>query len=212
MKVYFSDSNENFNIDTLSSNCALSSLDKYDEIIVDNKLSTDIKKEIIKHFLLSTSVKVFKNNDNEIYIISNLSSIDGTIEKADGIQYSKDILSYQDLEIEKTCRVAYELAKSNLLILDSSNKFISSRLFRKIATDINEDYPSIFRQDAFIDDLSYYLDNNYTFILTEAIHENLIVNTLLYKGYLLKKHYLTSDTQRNIYVSYNKENLQNLIN
>lgn len=67
---------------------------------------------------------------------------------------------YGELEIERTARIAYELAdiddasdpeknsgepssQRTLSLIDKASKLNTSRLWRKIVTDINEDYPSV---------------------------------------------------------------------
>lgn len=209
MKAYLTDSNIKLNIPIISQN-DLSLMDKYDSIIIDNNISPAIKSQIINKFMLTTSVRKFTNNKDEIFLISSIDSFKSTLKKLDGIQIAEDKIEYKDLDIEKSCRVAYELSKDSLLVLDSSNKFMCSRLFRKIATDINMDYPNVFRQDALIDDLNYYLDKSYKFILVEQLNENLVINTLLYRNYALVEHYLTNDISKNYYISYNQNFLNNL--
>ncbi len=51
-----------------------------------------------------------------------------------------------ELEIERTARVAYELAEQlrlGVTLVDRASKLLTSALWRKIVSDINEDYPSV---------------------------------------------------------------------
>lgn len=51
-----------------------------------------------------------------------------------------------ELEIERTARVAYELAEREdrgVLLSDGGNGLLTSAMWRKIVSDINEDYPSV---------------------------------------------------------------------
>ena len=51
-----------------------------------------------------------------------------------------------ELEIERTARVAYEFAEredSGVLLLDGGSDLLTSIMWRKIVSDVNEDYPSV---------------------------------------------------------------------
>lgn len=57
-----------------------------------------------------------------------------------------DVASYGELEIERTARIAYEIAEignRKLLLADRADALATSALWRKIVTDINEDYPFV---------------------------------------------------------------------
>lgn len=57
-----------------------------------------------------------------------------------------DVESYSELEIERTARTAYELADSkstNICLVDKADSLASGKLWRKIVTDLNEDYPFV---------------------------------------------------------------------
>jgi len=57
-----------------------------------------------------------------------------------------DTESYSELEIERVSRVAYELAQKrrhHVTLVDKANVLTSSKLWRKIVSDINEDYPDV---------------------------------------------------------------------
>lgn len=57
-----------------------------------------------------------------------------------------EIQCYGELEIERVARIAYEIASERaqkLTLADEANVFATSRLWRKIVTDINEDYPDV---------------------------------------------------------------------
>lgn len=57
-----------------------------------------------------------------------------------------DVMSYSELEIERVARIAYELAecsRRHVTLVDMANKLTTSKLWRKIVTDINEDYPYV---------------------------------------------------------------------
>lgn len=57
-----------------------------------------------------------------------------------------DTECYSELEIERTARIAYELAETrgrHLTLVDKADTLTSAKLWRKIVTDINEDYPFV---------------------------------------------------------------------
>ena len=55
-----------------------------------------------------------------------------------------DTECYSELEIERTARIAYELRDTrSVTLIDKADELATSRLWRKIVTDINEDYPYV---------------------------------------------------------------------
>lgn len=57
-----------------------------------------------------------------------------------------DTESYSELEIERVSRVAYELvsdSRRKLVLADKADKLTTSKLWRKIVADVNEDYPFV---------------------------------------------------------------------
>ncbi|MCQ2602473.1 MAG: isocitrate/isopropylmalate family dehydrogenase, partial [Clostridia bacterium] len=57
-----------------------------------------------------------------------------------------DVEAYAELEIERTARTAYELAdakSTNICLVDKADTLASGKLWRKIVTDLNEDYPFV---------------------------------------------------------------------
>lgn len=57
-----------------------------------------------------------------------------------------DVERYSELEIERTARVGYEFANDSLrklALCDKADKLTTSKLWRKIVADLNEDYPFV---------------------------------------------------------------------
>ncbi|MEG1790653.1 MAG: 3-isopropylmalate dehydrogenase [Clostridia bacterium] len=83
-----------------------------------------------------------------------------------GYRYGKlgreayDTEVYSEIEIERIARSAYELAETRshrLCSIDKANVMESSRLWRKIIHDINEDYPTVAVTDMLVDNAAMQL-------------------------------------------------------
>lgn len=179
---------------TLKNTKVKENLLKYDKLLIDSSLSNLQKQDIIEKCSFVASIRTFKK-DFDIRLINEISKNSGTIEKEQGIQKGKDILCHSDINVEKVARIAYELSDDSLINFDHSGDLYSSNLWRKIVNDINEDYPNVYRKDASIADIAYYMSlNNKTNYLVEAIDESLAIKTLIFNGYTLKSHYLCGET------------------
>ncbi len=74
-----------------------------------------------------------------------------------------DTEAYSELEIERVARVAYELAEKRsrrLCLVDKANVLCSSRLWRKIVADLNEDYPTVSVSTMYVDNAAMQLALN----------------------------------------------------
>ncbi len=74
-----------------------------------------------------------------------------------------DTEAYSELEIERVARVAYELAEKRsrrLCLVDKANVLCTSRLWRKIVADLNEDYPTVAVSAMYVDNAAMQLALN----------------------------------------------------
>lgn len=71
-----------------------------------------------------------------------------------------DTEAYSELEIERVARIAYELAEKRrrkVCLVDKANVLTSSKLWRKVVSDINEDYPSVQLDMMYVDNAAMQL-------------------------------------------------------
>lgn len=71
-----------------------------------------------------------------------------------------DTESYSEIEIERVARIAYELAEKRsrkVCLVDKANVLTSSKLWRKVVTDLNEDYPSVRLDMMYVDNAAMQL-------------------------------------------------------
>ena len=96
-----------------------------------------------------------------------------------------DTECYSELEIERTARIAYELQNIRSFILaDKADELASSKLWRKIVTDINEDYPYINVELQYVENtVAELAENNITgTILTPQIFSDILINIIKAKS------------------------------
>lgn len=71
-----------------------------------------------------------------------------------------DTEQYSELEIERVARIAYELAEKRsrkLCLVDKANVLTSSVLWRKVVSDLNEDYPTVNLSAMYVDNAAMQL-------------------------------------------------------
>lgn len=80
-----------------------------------------------------------------------------------GVKTATDSMTYSDFEVDRICRVAFELAKKRgkkLHSVDKANVLDSSRLWREVAHKVREDYPEIEYADILVDNCAMQLVRN----------------------------------------------------
>ncbi|MFA5659144.1 MAG: 3-isopropylmalate dehydrogenase [Oscillospiraceae bacterium] len=80
-----------------------------------------------------------------------------------GVKTATDSMTYSDFEVERICRVAFEMARkrrSKLHSIDKANVLDSSRLWREVAHKVRADYPDIEYADMLVDNCAMQLVRN----------------------------------------------------
>ena len=80
-----------------------------------------------------------------------------------GIKTASDSMAYSDFEVERICRVAFEMARKRrgkLHSVDKANVLDSSRLWREVAHKVAEEYPDIEFSDILVDNTAMQLVRN----------------------------------------------------
>lgn len=106
----------------------------YPSLMGNSALKTDILSGGI-------DMVIVRDIDGGIYFGENGFRINGKFGRE-----AFDTECYSELEIERVARIAYELARTRnkcVALADKASNLTTSRLWRKIVTDINEDYPDV---------------------------------------------------------------------
>ena len=80
-----------------------------------------------------------------------------------GIKHASDSMAYADYEVERICRVAFDMARKRgkkVHSVDKANVLDSSRLWREVAHRVAEDYPDVEFQDILVDNTAMQLVHN----------------------------------------------------
>ncbi len=144
---------QKFDIRSIS-NEILSQLRTFDAVIISG--SPEIHESLIESLAANLNLYAkccFKSTNSGNLTAQNLVIVTDTFSSENGGFASTkefgreayDTLKFSELEIERTARIAYELAEkmSNRITLsDTHVNLKTANLWRKIVSDINEDYPS----------------------------------------------------------------------
>ena len=69
-------------------------------------------------------------------------------------------MAYGELEVERICRLAFELAlkrRNKVSSVDKANVLKTSGVWRKVVHDIHEDYPDVQLEDVLVDNMAMQL-------------------------------------------------------
>lgn len=162
---------------------------KGDKLYIDSNFSSDIKREILKRLNLFVKKTTFDLNGKKIQLFTqNIFDIKSNIIRTTSGSVGKDELTLSTLETEKVAREAYEAASSTLLNVDNSSAFISSNIWRKVVTNINEDYPEINLMNLDIADFNIYFStkkDSISTIIVDPYFANIVSKGIIQNGYKL---------------------------
>lgn len=105
-------------------------------------MAAALQEELDLHTSLRAGeIQLVTNSASGIYGDKSGYTEDATFGRA-----AYDVEYFSELEIERVARIAYEFAAQEdkgVLLLDRGGRLATSQLWRKIVSDINEDYPSV---------------------------------------------------------------------
>lgn len=150
--------------------------DKQEELIVDS-----IRRQLGLYAQITTFSRRNDDVNHDFCIVQDKNGgiYEGEKGFANNAAFGReayDVERYSELEIERTARVAYELANDSrrmLTLSDKADKLTTSKLWRKIVADVNEDYPFV---SVDMQDVSATID----LILSNPTSLDIVVTTALF--------------------------------
>ena len=80
-----------------------------------------------------------------------------------GVKHASDLMTYADYEVERICRVAFDMARKRrgkVHSVDKANVLDSSRLWREISHKVAAEYPDVEFNDILVDNCAMQLVRN----------------------------------------------------
>ena len=135
----------------------------------DNLLDkSPLKRQIIK----GTDISIYRELTGGIYFGEKSLSEDGNT--------ASDLCEYSRMEIERIAHLAFKAAqtrKNKVTLVDKANVLESSRLWRRVVTEIASDYPDVSLDFLFVDNAAMQMILNpkqFDVILTENMFGDII--------------------------------------
>jgi 3-isopropylmalate dehydrogenase len=133
--------------------------------LLDN---SPLKREIIE----GTDMLIYRELTGGIYFGEKKLSDDGTV--------ASDLCEYSQLEIERVAHLAFKAAltrRKKLTLVDKANVLETSRLWRRVVTNIAKDYPEVTVDFLFVDNAAMQMilsPSQFDVILTENMFGDII--------------------------------------
>ncbi|MDO1502074.1 3-isopropylmalate dehydrogenase [Winogradskyella maritima] len=130
------------------------------------------KSPLKRHIIKGTDICIYRELTGGIYFGKKYLSDDGEI--------ASDLCEYSKKEIERIAVLAFEAAqsrKNKVTLVDKANVLESSRLWRRVVTEISKDYPDVELDFLFVDNAAMQLILNpkqFDVILTENLFGDII--------------------------------------
>ena len=130
------------------------------------------KSPLKKHIIQGTNIVIYRELTGGIYFGEKTKSEDGTT--------ASDLCSYSKEEIERVAHLAFQAAqkrKQKLTLVDKANVLETSRLWRKVVTDMASQYPDVMLDFLFVDNAAMQMvlnPNQFDVILTENMFGDII--------------------------------------
>lgn len=127
-----------------------------------------LKREIIE----GTDISIYRELTGGIYFGKKELSEDGTV--------ASDLCEYSKPEIERISHLAFKAAqkrRNKLTLVDKANVLESSRLWRKVVTEVSDNYPEVKVDFLFVDNAAMQMILNpsqFDVILTENMFGDII--------------------------------------
>jgi len=149
-------------------------------------LDVDLKKQLN----LYTNITYVKgNNINTLVCYDAFSSYENGFNKNSSFgREAFDKISYSELEIERIARTAFEASQGrnkHVTLIDKANSLATSKLFRKIISDINEDYPDVYVDMMTLEEAILKIDadsTSFDTIIIPSLFADTIISLLTFKA------------------------------